>query len=41
VRQEMMQYLDLASAVDRLHQYKEYLLAYANVQTISGTMEAA
>ena len=41
VRQEMMQYLDLEPAVERLHQYKEYLLAYASVQTISGTMEAA
>ena len=41
VRQEMMQYLDLEPAVERLHQYKEYLLAYSSVQSISGTMEAA
>jgi tRNA-dihydrouridine synthase B len=41
VRQEMMQYLDLEPAVERLHQYREYLLAYAAVQMISGTMEAA
>jgi tRNA-dihydrouridine synthase B len=41
VRQEMMQYLDLEPAVERLQQYREYLLAYAAVQSISGTMEAA
>ncbi|MCX6121404.1 MAG: tRNA dihydrouridine synthase DusB [Ignavibacteriales bacterium] len=41
VRQEMMQYFDLEPAVQRLFQYKEYLLAYAAVQTNSGTMEAA
>ncbi len=41
VRQEMMQYLDLEQAVQRLDRYKEDLLAYAAVQTNSGTMEAA
>ncbi len=41
VRQEMMQYLDLEQAVQRLHRYKEDILAYAAVQTNSGTMEAA
>jgi len=41
VRQEMMQYLDLEPAVQRLYQYREYLLAYAAVQTNSGTMEVA
>ena len=40
VRQEMMQYLDLEPAVERLYQYKEYLHAHAAAQTIMGTMEA-
>jgi tRNA-dihydrouridine synthase B len=41
VRQEMMQYLDLGPAVQRLYLYREDLLAYAAVQANSGTMEAA
>ncbi|MGD1044697.1 MAG: tRNA dihydrouridine synthase DusB [Bacteroidota bacterium] len=41
VRQEMMQYIDLVPAVQRLYQYKEDLLAYAAVRTNSDTMEAA
>lgn len=39
VRQEMMQYIDLEPALQHLYQYKEDLLAYAAVQTNSGTME--
>jgi tRNA-dihydrouridine synthase B len=41
VRQVMMQYNDLAPAIERLYRYKEDLLAYAAVQTNLGTMEAA
>jgi len=41
VRMEMMQYIDLEPALQRLYQYREDLLAYAAVQTNSGTMEAA
>ena len=41
VRQEMMQYMELEPAVQRLYQYKEDFLSYASVQTNSGTMEAA
>jgi tRNA-dihydrouridine synthase B len=41
VRQEMMQYLDLEPAVERLNQYREYLFTQAGVQMITGTMEAA
>jgi tRNA-dihydrouridine synthase B len=40
VRQEMMQYLDLEPAVQRLYQYREYLLAYTAVRTNSGAVEA-
>jgi tRNA-dihydrouridine synthase B len=39
VRQEMMQYLDLEPAVERLHQYRDDLIVHAAVQTNTGTME--
>jgi tRNA-dihydrouridine synthase B len=38
VRQEMMQYLELEPVVQRLHHYRDDLLAYAAVQTNSATM---
>jgi tRNA-dihydrouridine synthase B len=41
VRQEMMNYLELEPVVQRLYQYKEDLLSYAAVQSITGTIEAA
>jgi tRNA-dihydrouridine synthase B len=40
VRQEMMQYIDLEPAVQRLYQYKEDLLACAAVHTNASIVEA-
>jgi tRNA-dihydrouridine synthase B len=39
VRQEMMQYVELKPAVERLLQYRDDLLSYAAVQTNTGTVE--
>ena len=41
VRQEMMQYIDLDLAMERLYQYRNDLITHAALQTNSGTMEAA
>lgn len=39
VRQEMMRYLDLEPAFERLYQYRDDLIAHAAVQSNLGTME--
>jgi tRNA-dihydrouridine synthase B len=40
-RQEMMQYLDLEPAVQRIYQYRDYLLSHAAVQTNTDIVEAS
>ena len=41
VRQDMMQYLDMQPAIERLYQYRNDLVARAAVQTNLGPLEAA
>jgi tRNA-dihydrouridine synthase B len=39
VRQEMMHYLELQPAIERLYQYRDDLVAHADVHTLKGTVD--